>query len=480
MARLHTMVSESSTLRVEIPSLPGSFAKVATCIGEAGGDLGAIDLVAVTSDLTVRDITINTAGTEHAQKIVEAVRKLPKVKVLGFSDRVFLMHLGGKITVENKIPLATRQDLSMAYTPGVARVCKAIAEDISLAHNLTIKKNCIAIVSDGSAILGLGNLGPEAAMPVMEGKAMLFKSFGGVDAFPLCVASQDSEEIIKFCKMIAPTFGGINLEDISAPRCFEIEERLKKEIDIPVFHDDQHGTAVVVLAALHNALRIVKKQMRSIRMVIQGVGAAGVACTKILKKVGVRNIICVDRDGIIYKGRKTNMNPAKDWIAANTNPEGLQGDIVKAAKGADVFLGVSGPNVFPEKALRAMAKDSIVFSLANPDPEIDPEISHRYARIVATGRSDYPNQINNVLCFPALFRGTLDCRAREINMEMKLAAARALASIIKPSELSEDYIIPSAFDRRVREAVSNAVAKEALRTGSARRERLARKAYFSA
>jgi malate dehydrogenase (oxaloacetate-decarboxylating) len=478
MTKKATSVSNSITLRVELPNVAGSFAKVATAIGKAGGVLGAIDLVSAANNVKVRDITVDTSSEDHARKIVDAVGKVPGVKVLNVSDRVFLLHLGGKISVENKIPVTNRQYLSIAYTPGVARVCRAIAEDLDRAYTLTIKKNTVAIVSDGTAILGLGDLGPEAAMPVMEGKAMLFKEFGGVDAFPLCVASKEVEDIIQFCKMIAPTFGGINLEDISAPRCFEIEERLKKEIDIPVFHDDQHGTAVVVLAALLNALKIVNKPIGKIRMVILGIGAAGVACTKLLKKAGVRDIIGLDRAGIIYKGRTEHMNSVKEWFAENTNPERIQGDIVRASEGADVFLGLSGPNLFPEKALRKMAKDAIVFSLANPDPEIDPEIAHKYARIVATGRSDYPNQINNVLCFPGLFRGTLDCRAREINDAMKMAAAKALSAVVAPKELSEEYIIPSVFNRKVLEVVSKAVAREALRTGVARRHRLARKAHY--
>lgn len=478
MTTKHLSISNSITLRVEIPNVPGSFAKVATAIGKAGGELGAIDLVAATANLKVRDITISTSGSEHARAIVEAVEKVSGVRVVNVSDRVFLMHLGGKITVENKVQLANRQVLSMAYTPGVARVSRAIGDDPSRAYSLTIKSNMVAIVSDGTAILGLGDLGPEAAMPVMEGKAMLFKEFGGVNAFPLCVASKDVDDIVKFCAMIAPTFGGINLEDISAPRCFEIEERLKKMLDIPVFHDDQHGTAVVVLAALINALKIVKKPMRKIRVVVLGVGAAGVACTKLLLKAGVRDIVGLDRAGTIYRGRTEHMNFSKEWFAEHTNPRNVKGDILKACDGADVFLGVSGPDLFPEKALKKMAKDAIVFAMSNPDPEIAPEIAQKHARIMATGRSDYPNQINNVLCFPGLFRGALDCRASEINDAMKMGAARALAALIKPNELSEEYIIPSVFNPKVRDAVSKAVAREALRTGVARRHRLGRKAHY--
>ncbi len=474
----HLSVANSITIRVELTNVPGTFAKVATAIGNAGGQLGAIDIVSATDELKVRDITVDTAGEEHAQEIVKAVEGVPGVRVVNVSDRVLLFHLGGKIHVQNKVALTNRQQLSIAYTPGVAKVCKAIAEDISRAYNLTIKNNTVAVVSDGSAILGLGNLGPEAAMPVMEGKAMLFKEFGGIDAFPLCVASQEVDDIVKFCVMLGPTFGGINLEDISAPRCFEVEERVKKELSIPVFHDDQHGTAVVVLAALLNSLRVVQKPIRELRMVILGVGAAGVACTKLLKKAGVRTIIGVDRAGIIYKGRTEHMNEVKEWYAEHTNPEGLRGDIVKACEGADVFLGVSGPNLLPEKAVKKMAKDPIVFALSNPDPEIDPAIAHKHARIVATGRSDYPNQINNVLCFPGMFRGALDCQAKEINDQMKMAAARALAAVVNPKHVSEEYIIPSVFNRKVCEAVSKAVAREALRTGVARRRRLVRKAHY--
>jgi malate dehydrogenase (oxaloacetate-decarboxylating) len=361
----------------------------------------------------------------------------------------------------------------MAYTPGVARVCQAIQEDPEKVFTLTIKKNCVAIVTDGTAVLGLGDIGPAAAMPVMEGKAMLFKEFGGVDAFPICLSTKDPDEIVRTVKNIATAFGGINLEDISAPRCFEIEDRLKEELDIPVFHDDQHGTAVVVLAALINALKIVGKEMREIKVVVNGVGAAGVACTKIVMAAGVANIIGCDQHGALYRGRKENMNKVKEWYAANTNPNEEQGTVHDIIKGADVFFGLSVPNVINEEDVKAMADRPIVFAMANPTPEIMPEDAAPYVAVMATGRSDYPNQINNVLCFPGIFRGALACRARSINEEMKLAAANAIASIITPAELHPEYIIPSVFDKRVAEAVAHAVEEAAYATHVARRDRAA-------
>ncbi len=470
MSDMSTGPSHSITIRLEIQNVPGQLGKVATTIGELGGDLGAVDIVSVLKGILVRDLTVYARDDDHADRIVEGLKELEGIKVRSVSDRVFLLHLGGKIRVENKVPLKTRDALSMAYTPGVARVCRAIADDKSAAYNLTIKKNTVAIVSDGTAVLGLGDIGPEAAMPVMEGKAMLFKEFGEVDAFPICLNTKDPDEIVRFVAALTPGFGGINLEDISAPRCFEIEERLKGLIDIPVFHDDQHGTAVVVLAALINALKLVHKTMSDIRVVVMGVGAAGMACTKMMIEAGVRKIVGVDRAGIVYKGREDDMNVAKKWFAENTNPKGLQGTIHDAAKGADVFLGLSGPNTFPLEALTSMNRDSIVFALANPEPEIAPEIAMEHCRIMATGRSDYPNQINNVLCFPGIFRGALNVQAKEINETMKVAAARAIADTIPTKELSEEYIIPSVFDRRVFKSVSNAVAKAAIDTGVARRK----------
>src|SRR5215204_1282342 len=416
---------------------------------------------------TIRDVTVNASSTDHGQRIVEDVEALPDVRVLNVSDRTFLMHLGGKIEVRSKMQIRSRDDLSMAYTPGVARVCLAIAEDPERAFNLTIKRNTVAVVTDGTAVLGLGNIGPKAAMPVMEGKAMLFKAFANVDAFPICLDLKDPDEIVAAVKAIAPTFGGINLEDISAPRCFEIEERLKEELDIPVFHDDQHGTAVVVLAALINSLKIVGKKIEDLRIVVNGVGASGVACAKIMLSAGATNIIGCDSQGIVHAGRE-GLNPSKQWFAEHTNPDGRTGDLSDAVRDADLFLGLSVPGVLTVEHLESMNKDPLLFVMANPDPEIRPEVALGHARIIATGRSDYPNQINNVLCFPGIFRGALDVRAREINEDMKLAAAQAIANVIPEEELSEDYIIPSVFDERVASAVAEAVAEKAKQSGVAR------------
>lgn len=461
----------SITIRVRLTNKPGTLGKVTSAIGEAGGNIGAVDIVEVGSNQLIRDITVAAGNDLHAREIVAAVERLGDVTVINVSDRTFLLHLGGKIEVSSKIPLQTRADLSRAYTPGVARVCMAIHEDPAKAFNLTIKRNCIAVVSDGTAVLGLGDIGPAAAMPVMEGKAMLFKEFGGVDAFPICLATKDVDEIVRTVKAIAPGLGGINLEDISAPRCFEIEDRLKHDLDIPVFHDDQHGTAVVVLAALINALKIVGKQMDDIRVVVSGVGAAGVACSKILLNAGVRNIIGCDRSGAIYKGRVENMNIAKEWYAEHTNPDGLQGKLAEVIEGADLYLGLSGPGTIEAETLARMNRDPIVFALANPTPEVMPEDAAPYVKVMATGRSDYPNQINNVLCFPGIFRGALDCRASDINEEMKLAAANAIASVISDAELDPDYIVPSVFNRRVAPLVASAVEEAARKTGVARKDR---------
>jgi malate dehydrogenase (oxaloacetate-decarboxylating) len=461
--------SYSLTIRVEIQSKVGMLGKVTTAIGEAGGDIGAVDLSGHGKGTVVRDITVSARGIDHAQEIINGVRQVQGVKIVNVSDRTFLKHLGGKIEISNKIPVKTRSDLSMAYTPGVARVCMAISRDVKKSYTLTIRRNSVAVVSDGTAVLGLGDIGPEAAMPVMEGKAMLFKEFAGIDAWPICLATKDTEEIIRIVKALAPTFGGINLEDISAPRCFEIEERLKAEMDIPVFHDDQHGTAVVVLAALLNALKIVKKRIEDMKIVVAGVGASGVACSKIIMNAGARNIIGVDRVGAIYKGRKQHMNFMKEWYAEHTNPFNEKGKISDVIAGADMFLGLAGPGLITVEDLKKMAKDPIVFAMANPDPEIMPEEAAPVVRIIATGRSDYPNQINNVLCFPGIFRGALDSRAVTINEEMKLAAAYAIASCVAKEELSEDYIIPSVFNRKVAPAVAREVSRAAHRTKVARR-----------
>lgn len=466
---LRPSASHSLTLRVKIQNLPGMLGKLTSTIGEVGGDIGAIDIHGFEKDAIIRDITVKVRDGAHGENLVNELKKLNGVEVVNVSDRTFLMHLGGKIVVNNKVPLKTRDDLSMAYTPGVARVCMAIHNEPENAYKLTIKRNMVAVVTDGTAVLGLGNIGPEAALPVMEGKAMLFKEFGKVDAFPICLATQDTEEIIKACKNIAPVFGGINLEDISAPRCFEIEQRLKEEMDIPVFHDDQHGTAVVVLAALINSLKIVKKKMGDLKVIVSGVGAAGVACSKILLNAGVKNIIGFDRMGAIYKGRGQNMNYMKDWFAENTNPTEFKGSIEDALEGADLFMGLSGPGTIQAQSLKKMAKDPIVFAMANPIPEVMPEEAAPYVRIMATGRSDYPNQINNVLCFPGIFRGALDCHARDINEEMKLAAAYAIAATVADNELNEDYIIPGVFNPNVATRVAEAVAAAAMKTGVARK-----------
>ena len=461
--------SYSITMRLEIQNKVGMLGKVTTAIGEAGGDIGAVDLSGHGKGTVIRDVTARARGIDHAQEIINTVKAISGVKVVNVSDRTFLMHLGGKIEVHPKVPIKTRNDLSMAYTPGVARVCMAIAKDPKKSFSLTIRRNSVAVVSDGTAVLGLGDIGPEAAMPVMEGKAMLFKEFGGIDAWPICLNTKDPEEIIRIVKALEPTFGAINLEDISAPRCFEIEDRLKAEMGIPVFHDDQHGTAVVVLAALLNSLKIVKKRIEDMKIVVAGVGASGVACSKIFLNAGARNIIGVDRNGAIYKGRKQNMNFMKDWYAVNTNPFNEKGKLSDVMAGADLFLGLAGPGLITVDDLKKMAKDPLVFAMANPEPEIHPEEASPYVRIMATGRSDYPNQINNSLVFPGIFRGALDSRASCINEEMKLAAAYAIASCVGKEELSEDYIIPSMFNRKVALIVAKEVSRAAHRTKVARR-----------
>jgi malate dehydrogenase (oxaloacetate-decarboxylating) len=459
------------TLRVKLSSRPGTLGELMTAIGRAGGDIGAIDIVSAARDAIVRDITVNAASDEHKGQIVSAARDVDGVEVVNISDRVFLMHIGGKIEVVSKVPLKTRSDLSMAYTPGVARVCEAIHRDPEKAFTLTIKRNTVAVVTDGTAVLGLGDIGPAAALPVMEGKAQLFKEFAGVDAFPICLSSKDPDEIVRTIKNISTVFGGINLEDISAPRCFEIEDRLKEELDIPVFHDDQHGTAVVVLAALINALKLVGKRMDEIKVVVNGVGAAGVACSKIVMAAGVKNLVGCDQRGALYRGRREHMNWVKEWFAENTNPDNEQGSVHDAMRGADVFFGLSAPGVITVDDLKKMADRPVVFAMANPTPEIMPEEAEGHVAVMATGRSDYPNQINNVLCFPGIFRGALACRATRINEEMKIAAAGAIASIISDEELHPEYVIPSVFDKRVAEAVSREVEEAAYQTGVARRDR---------
>jgi len=468
MAR-NPSASYSLTMRLEIPSGPGTFARVASAIADARGDVGAIDLVRVTKEHTIRDITVSAADADHGQQIVDAVRSVDGINLVNVSDRTFLMHLGGKIEVANKVPVKTRDDLSMAYTPGVARVCRAIAADVDKARALTIKQNTVAVVTDGTAVLGLGDIGPQAAMPVMEGKAMLFKEFAGIDAWPLALDTKDTDEIIAIVKAIAPGFGGINLEDIAAPRCFEIEGRLRRELEIPVFHDDQHGTAVVVLAGLLNAAKLVEKRMDELKVVLVGVGAAGVAVTKLLLRAGVTDIVGCDRDGSLFAGKKGQVG-IKKWYAKHTNPRGVDCTAEEALDGADVFLGLSGPGAVSVEAIRRMADDAIVFAMANPDPEVPPEEIEGDVRVIATGRSDYPNQINNVLCFPGMFRGALDSHATTINEEMNLAAARAIASVIGEEELHEEYVIPSVFNKSVVEQVAAAVAEAAVETGVARKD----------
>jgi malate dehydrogenase (oxaloacetate-decarboxylating) len=471
VSAIRPSASFSATLRVHLDDRPGAFADVARAIGDAGGSLGAIDLVRVEQGKKVRDITVDAASADHIEQIVAAVHTLPGVEVEHVSDRTFLLHLGGKIEMASKVPLRTRDDLSMAYTPGVARVCTAIAEDVSKVWNLTIKQNTVAVVTDGTAVLGLGDIGPEAAMPVMEGKAVLFKEFAGVDAWPICLATTDVDEIVATVAAIAPGFGGINLEDISAPRCFEIESRLQERLDIPVFHDDQHGTAIVTTAAFLNALKLVDKHAGDVNVVMTGVGAAGVAVTDMLLGLGVQNVIGCDRHGAIYRGR-ADLGPVKELFAAKTNREGFAGTADEALAGADVFIGLSGPRAISRDAVATMAPDAIVFAMANPTPEVSPEEIEGLAAVIATGRSDYPNQINNVLAFPGVFRGALDVRASAIDEAMKLAAAHAIASVVRPEELSAEYIVPSVFNRDVAPAVAAAVSAAAEASGLAQRRRI--------
>ncbi|KUO94867.1 NAD-dependent malic enzyme [Ferroacidibacillus organovorans] len=470
MSVQHT-AGTSLILRLELENSIATFGQLAKTIGENGGDIVAVDLISATKTTAVRDMTVQAFDRAHGEQIVKELHALPGVKVVNVSDRTFLMHLGGKIEIHAKSPVKNRDDLSRVYTPDVARVCQAIHADPQKAYTLTIKRNTVAIVTDGTAVLGLGDIGAAASVPVMEGKAMLFKQFADVDAFPICLDTKDTEEIIRIVRALAPVFGGINLEDIGSPRCFEIEDRLREELDIPVFHDDQHGTAVVLLAGFLNAIKIVQKPIEAVRVVVTGIGAAGVACTKMLIAAGVKNIIGVDRNGIISNKNEYD-NVAWDWYAKNTNPAGVTGSLADAIRDADVFIGLSGPGVLTVDHLKMMNRDPVVFAMANPTPEIEPEVAEPYVRVMATGRSDYPNQINNVLCFPGIFRGALDCRAAEINEPMKLAAARAIAAIVSDDELNENYIIPSVFNKRVAKAVSRAVVEAAIASGVARRERL--------
>jgi malate dehydrogenase (oxaloacetate-decarboxylating) len=446
-------------MRVALDSA-AEIGSLATAVGDAGGLVTALDVVEPIGGRMVVDLTCNAIDEGHAEILRASVDVLDGAHVQAISDRTFLLHLGGTISVEPKIALKTRDDLSMAYTPGVARISMAIAKDPSVARNLTIKRNTVAVVTDGSAVLGLGNIGPAAALPVMEGKALLFKRFANIDAWPVCLDTQDVDEIVRIVQCIAPVYGGINLEDISAPRCFEIESRLRELLDIPVFHDDQHGTATVVYAALFNALRVVGKQMKDIRVVMLGVGAAGVAISKLLLAEGVGDIIGINRHGIISKD-DARLDDARRWLATNTNKEGRVGTLADAMDGADVLIGVSGSNLVTEEHLKVMAANSIVFALANPDPEVDPVVARKYAAIVATGRSDEPNQINNVLAFPGIFRGLLDVRATKITEQIEIAAGRAIADVVKETELSANYIVPTVFNPNVVTAVAEAVEKVA-------------------
>jgi malate dehydrogenase (oxaloacetate-decarboxylating) len=459
------------TIRVKLDDSPGILGQVTSAIGEAGGMVDAVDLVEVDGGQSLRDIVVDASGRDHWARILEAIGAVAGAEVVDTTDRTFQLHVGGKIEQSNKHPLKTRDDLSMVYTPGVARVCRAIADDQDKAFQYTIKRNTVAVVSDGTAVLGLGDIGPRAAMPVMEGKCCLFKEFAGVDAFPICLDTADAEEIVRTVKLIAPGFGGINLEDISAPRCFEIEEQLKQQLDIPVFHDDQHGTAVVVLAALLNAVKLTGRSLGDLNVLIIGLGAAGIAVAKILLAAGVSKIIGADSRGVVHIHREDyldrSMNSVKRWFAEVSNPDCRAGTPADVIDGTDLLIGVSGARALPAEALARMNTDAMVFAMANPNPEVNPEEAAPYVRIMATGRSDYPNQINNVLCFPGIFRGALDVRAPAITEEMKMAAADAIAAIVDESELREDYIIPSVFNRDVAPAVAAAVAEQARAAGTA-------------
>jgi malate dehydrogenase (oxaloacetate-decarboxylating) len=457
----------SISLRVEADNRPGSLGRITTAIGAAGGNISGVEIVEVTGGRMVRDVIVLAGDEDHAQAIADAVGALEGVRVHRVTDRTFALHQGGKITVRSKSVLASRDDLSMAYTPGVARVCLAIHDQPTRAHELTIKSNSVAVVTDGTAVLGLGNIGPLAALPVMEGKAQLFREFGGIDAFPVCLDINSSDELVETVERLAPVFGGINLEDVAAPRCFEVEERLKARLDIPVFHDDQHGTAVVVLAALWNALKVVDRKIEDLSVVIAGAGAAGVAIAKILLEAGAGDLVAVDRTGAIFAGRGP-LDISKQWLADNTNPDRRSGSLAETLRGADVLVGVSGPGIIAAEDLKAMRKGPIIFALANPDPEIRPEEAEGLASVVATGRSDYPNQINNVLCFPGVFRGALDASATDITENMKLAAAEAIAGMVEEDELGPSYIVPSVFDKRVGPAVAAAVAAAARADGVVR------------
>jgi len=464
-------VSYSMTVRLEVPVGGTAVSQITTVVESSGGSVTGLDVTASGHERLRIDVTIAASSTAHADEIVDQLRAIEGVALGKVSDRTFLMHLGGKIEMSSKHPIRNRDDLSMIYTPGVARVCTQIAEHPEDARRLTIKRNSVAVVTDGSAVLGLGNIGPQAALPVMEGKAALFKRFAGIDAWPICLDTQDTDMIVEIVRALAPGFAGINLEDISAPRCFEIEARLREAVDIPVFHDDQHGTAIVVLASLFNALRVVDKRIEDIRVVMSGAGAAGTAILKLLLEAGVKHAVVADIHGVVHAGREDLVgaldgSPLR-WVADNTNPEGVTGTLKEAVVGADVFIGVSAPNVLDGPDVARMADGAIVFALANPDPEVDPAVARETASVVATGRSDFPNQINNVLVFPGVFRGLLDAQSRTVNGEMMLAAARALADVVLEDELNANYIIPSVFNEKVSGAVAGAVRDAARAAGEA-------------
>ncbi|MFV0458958.1 MAG: NAD-dependent malic enzyme [Actinomycetales bacterium] len=456
----------SVRMRVRMVNRPGTLGRVAVAIGEVGANIAGLEGFVVKTSHLEDDLIVYCASESHQEQVRTAITELDGVEILEWEDRTHKLHEGGKIEVVATAPLVDMDDLSMAYTPGVARVCMEIAKNVSLSHEYTLRKNTVAIVSDGTAVLGLGDIGPHAAMPVMEGKAQLFKHFGGVDAFPICIDTKSVDEIVDLVCKLEPTFGGINLEDIAAPGAFEVEERLVDLLDIPVFHDDQHGTAIVTVAALENALKLVGKRHEDVKVVVAGVGAAGVAVSKMLMGSGVANIIGVDRQGAVHTGR-TDLNASKQWFAGNTNPERLSGTITDVIAGADVFIGLSGPDLLTREDVLSMASDPVVFAMANPNPEIRPELIQDVAAVIATGRSDFPNQINNVLAFPGIFRGALDARARKITDSMKLAAARAIADVVGP-QARPDYIIPSVFDSRVAPAVAEAAKIAAIQDGVCR------------
>jgi malate dehydrogenase (oxaloacetate-decarboxylating) len=460
------------TVRLALDNRPGVFAQVAVALADEGASLGAVDMVTADAAQIIRDVTFEVQNEAQGSRTAKRLESLPNVRVLPAPDRVFQVHEGGKIGIQNKLPLTSRSVLSLVYTPGVGRVSSAIAKDPDKAYVYTSKSNTVAVVTDGSAVLGLGNLGPEAALPVMEGKAMLFKELAGIDAWPICLNTQNPDEVVRAVELIAPGFGGINLEDISAPRCFEIERRLKASLGIPVMHDDQHGTAVVILAGLLNAVKVTKKSLGTIRVVVNGLGAAGITCCQILLNAGVRHITGCGRQGMILAEPPEQLLKYRDNLTGLINRERPKGSLQNALKGADVFIGLSSANVLKPADLDLMAPDRIVFAMANPDPEITPELAAGHCRVFATGRSDYPNQINNALAFPGIFRGALDVRAKEINDAMKMAAAKAIAGIIPDDTLSEDYIIPSVFDRQVVPRVAQAVAQAARETGVARKLRV--------